>query len=77
MSKIEIETGSKTPNYCALEAVAKFILNNYTKRFQRPYQHTQLITVSSNRRLVVKETPIDINTKPTCDSRFSVSLEEK
>lgn len=76
MPKIEIETCSKTPNYCALEAVAKFIRNNYTQRLHRSYQHKQLITVESGRKLFVKETPMGVNAKPTCDCKFSVSVEE-
>jgi len=72
MPKIEIETCSLTPNYCALEAVAGAMINNYTKRKQRDYQYESIIKVESGRTLKVIETPMDINAKPTCSCKYRV-----
>lgn len=74
MPRIEIETCNKTPNYCALEAVAKSMRLNYTRRKLREYQHEQIITVESGRVLKVTETPMDVNETPTCDCKYRVEL---
>ncbi len=76
MPKIEIETCNLTPNYCALEAVASAMRNNYTKRKQRDYQHESIIKVKSGRTLKVIETPMDINAEPTCNCKYRVEKVE-
>ncbi len=70
--KIEIETCQKTPNYCALEAVAKAMRNNYTQRKSRDYQYESVIKVESGRTLKVTEAPADSFGKEVCDCKYSV-----
>ncbi len=72
MQKIEIETCKKTPNYCALEAVAKAMRNNYTQRKSRSYQYESIIKVESGRTLKVTEAPADSFDKKMCDCKYSV-----
>ena len=72
MPKIEIDTCSKTPSYCALEAIAKAMRNNYTQRKSRDYQYESIIKVESGRTLKVTETPMDVNAEPTCDCKYRV-----
>ena len=55
MSKIEIDTCQDTPNYCALEAVARAMRDNYTQRKCRDYQYQSVIEVESGRTLKVTE----------------------
>lgn len=79
MPKIEIETCSKTPNYCALEAIAMTITQNYTLRFSTPYRHESVVTVTSGRVLKVVEAPYeyDKNAKSPCESKYKVTLVDK
>lgn len=79
MPKIEVETCSKTPNYCALEAITKAMLQNYTQRFSRNYQHESIVTVTSGRVLKVVETPYenDESASSPCDSKYKVTLIDK
>ena len=72
MPKIEIETCQLTPNYCALEAVAKAMRNNYTQRKQRNYQHETVIKVESGRTLKVTETPADLDAESPCSCKYRV-----
>ncbi len=74
MSKIEIETCQKTPNYCALEAIAKAMRNNYTRRKSRNYQYESIIKVESGRMLKVTEarTDEDSYSEALCDCKYSV-----
>lgn len=73
MPKIEIETCSKTPNSCALEAVQKAMLDNYTKRKIRDYQHESIVKVESGRVLKVVEEPCDQGAKSPCSCRYKVT----
>jgi hypothetical protein len=75
MSKIEIEACSKTPNFCALEAVARAIKANYTNRKNKVYQHENIIRVESGRILKVTETPADLHAEKLGDCKFKVELE--
>jgi hypothetical protein len=72
MPKIEIETCSRTPNYCALEAIARVIRNNYTQRKSRKYLHENIIKVESGRVLKVTEEPADLNAESPCSCKFKV-----
>ncbi len=74
MPKIEIETCQKTPNYCALEAIAKAMRNNYTQRKSRGYQYESIIKVESGRTLKVTEAPTnaDSYSEALCDCKYSV-----
>lgn len=69
MPKIEIETCSKTPNFDALEAVAKTMRENY---LDRTYLRERELTVSTGRKLRVVE--LDKNTDGICDCRYTVTL---
>lgn len=68
MPTIKIESCSKTPNYCALEAIAKAMRNN---QLTGEYQHEQTIKVESGRVLKVTERPMDVDC-PTCDCEYKV-----
>lgn len=72
MPKIEIETCQLTPNYCALEAVAKAMRNNYTQRNQREYRHENTIKVESGRTLKVTEMPCDFDAESPCSCKYKV-----
>jgi len=74
MPKIEIETCELTPNYCALEAVARAMKDNFTKRNIRKYQHESVVKVESGRTLKVTETPADFNQKPLCSCKYKVEF---
>ena len=76
MPKIEIDTCPRTPSYCALEAIAKAMRNNYTQRKSRDYQYESIIKVESGRTLKVIETPMDVNAKPACDCKYRVEKVE-
>ena len=76
MPKIEIETCSKTPNYCAIEAVAKAMRDNYTKRKNREYQHESIIKVESGRTLKVVEEPADLYADSPCSCKYRVEKVE-
>lgn len=69
MPEITITTCPLTPNYDALEAVAKLMLRNYKGRCPAK---TRDITVDSGRNLRVKELPIG-NKKSLCSCNFTVS----
>jgi hypothetical protein len=69
MPKIIIETCNMTPNFDALEAVAKTMMANYV---QRDYMKERDVRVSTGRNLRVLE-----HEKPEggpCDCRYSVTL---
>jgi len=76
MPKIEIETCSKTPTLCALEAITKVIRQNYTQRKSRHYQYENIIKVESGRILKVMETPGDIHAESPCSCKFKVEVAE-
>ena len=76
MPKIEIETCQHTPNYCALEAIAKAMRNNYTQRKSRGYQHESIVKVESGRTLKLIEEPADLNAESPCSCKFRVETVE-
>lgn len=76
MPKIEIDTCPKTPNYCALEAIARAMRNNYTQRKSRSYQHESVIKVESGRTLKVTEDPADLHAESPCSCKYKVELVE-
>ena len=55
MAKIEIIGCPKTPNYCAIEAVQKFILDNWTSRNYKDYERVKEFHVTSGRYVKVTE----------------------
>ncbi|MCK5020625.1 MAG: hypothetical protein KAS32_26635 [Candidatus Peribacteraceae bacterium] len=69
MSKIVIDTCLKTPNYCALEAVAEWMRANYTSR---DYKKSRDIVVESGRKIKVTELPCKKGDKHVCDGNFYV-----
>ncbi len=79
MPKIEIETCQNTPNYCALEAVAKTMRNNYTQRKSRNYQYESIIKVESGRMLKVTEARTDEDSygEARCGCKYSVESVER
>ena len=72
MPKIEIDTCSATPNYCALEAITKAMKANYSQRLSRDYKHESVITVESGRVLKVIETPLDMSSNSLCSCKYRV-----
>jgi hypothetical protein len=76
MPKIEIKTCDKTPNYCALEAIARAMRNNYTKRKNREYQYESIIKVESGRTLKVTEIPRDLHADSPCSCKYKVEKVE-
>ena len=72
MPKIEIDTCSATPNYCALEAIILAMRSNYSQRLNRDYKHETVITVESGRELRVIETPLEMSSKSLCDCKYRV-----
>mgnify|MGYP003646688366 CR=1 FL=1 len=75
MAKIEINACSKTPIFCAIEAVARAMRANYSNRKNKFYQHENIIRVESGRILKVTETPVDLNAENLSDCKFKVELE--
>lgn len=69
MPEIIINTCELTPNYCALEAIAKFMRLNYTAR---DTYSSRTIKVESGRVLKVEELPHD-DSKSFCSCSFKVS----
>lgn len=68
MLNIIINTCGQTPNYDAVEAVAKFMLKNR----QQDYSYDREVTVLSGRVLAVSERHTDED-KNGCDCSFQVT----
>jgi hypothetical protein len=66
---IKIKTDRFTPNYCALEAVGIWMLENYT---ERNHLTVREITVKSGRTLRVRELA-DKKGMSVCSCSFSVT----
>lgn len=67
MPKIIINSCGQTPNSDALEAIGKWMLENY---LHRDYQESRVITVKSKRKIKVTELPK--SNKGICDCNFEV-----
>lgn len=75
MPKIEIETCSMTPNFCALEAITKAMQQNYIRcKNGGKYQHETIINVISGRTLRVVETPADFEADSPCSCKYKVEI---
>lgn len=77
MPKIEIETCKRTPNYCALEAIAIAMNDNYTKRKIRDYKYESIAKVKSGRTLKVVETKPELREGGLCSCKYSVELAQE
>ena len=70
MPTITIKNCNETPNYDALEAVAKWMRRNYT---ERAYHESRVIKVESGRDIYVKEIKLeDLDDESVCNCEFEV-----